>query len=71
MFKIEKGIPITHKKSESKYPFHELEVGDSILVPLELAKKTRHAAHAIGDRFGYRFATRTQPNGDLRIWRIS
>jgi hypothetical protein len=37
MFKIEKGIPLP----ESKYPFAEMEVGDSFFVPCESKEARR------------------------------
>jgi hypothetical protein len=79
-FKIEKGIPLCRPSSKSnKYPFDDMEVGDSFFAPHPEAKNARMSALA-RNKGQYkklpkhipvqrRFATRTVEGG-IRIWRV-
>jgi len=67
-FKIEKGVPFVD--SHKTYPFAEMDVGDSFLVPHNTAPKAQPAASAYGYKHGKKFATRNTADG-LRIWRIA
>ena len=69
--KVEKGIPIPTRKSQrwKRYPFPEMEVGDSFLVSREDGYKAQSAAHEYGSRCGVKFCTRRLEIG-LRVWRI-
>ena len=78
-YKIEKDVPLCRTSSKSnKYPFDQMEVGDSFLVPYAEAKHARMAAltrnagqykklpkHVTEQRH---FVTRTVEGG-TRIWR--
>jgi hypothetical protein len=78
-FKIEKGIPLCRPSSKSnKYPFDQMEVGDSFFVPHAEAKSARMAA-LTRNAGQYKklpkyvtvqrhFVTRTV-DGGMRIWR--
>lgn len=66
-FKIEKGLPIEKWNRESKYPFREMEVGDSFVAPESL----RFKASQYGKNLGMKFSTRKLPDGTVRIWRIA
>lgn len=68
-FKIEKKIPIP--ASRGKWPFAEMAVGDSILVPFELKEGARQAAFAYGAKKNMKFITRAAEEGSLRIWRAA
>lgn len=63
--KIEPGIPMP-----AKFPFAEMKVGDSFLVPAKASKNTvavyatRHAR-----KTGTKFTVRKTPEG-YRCWRI-
>lgn len=62
MIKIDKNIPIPPKRGRpKKYPFDEMEVGDSCLV------KTKGVLSRRID--GKRFTTRTVKGG-VRVWRV-
>ena len=61
--KIEQGIPIP---DVNKYQFHKMKVGDSILVPVV----GRIAAYNFAKRHNVKFTTRTQEDGQVRIWRV-
>jgi hypothetical protein len=80
MFEIEKNVPIfTKHKKEPKYPFNEMEVGDSFLVTTSNEKEkfiVRAAAYAFAKyqnkKTGgnIKFKTASVENGDVRVWRI-
>ena len=74
-FKIEKGVPVSKpqtgvKKGTTKYPFPEMEVGDSFFVNHSLermcnaANKWKHATNST-----FKFTTRKVAGG-VRVWRI-
>lgn len=66
--KIEKGVPMPKNKRATKYPFAEMEVGDSFYV--EPDNGSIHAAASwYGKRNNKKFATRKEGEG-RRIWRI-
>jgi hypothetical protein len=83
-YKIEKGVPVppivrkgvTHK---TKYPWREMEVGDSFFVPRPDGKdvkimQTCFSGKKRAARFGIRTKTRQwTENGVLgiRVWRIA
>lgn len=69
---IEKGKPIP-QVSARKYPFDQMEVGDSFFVPVtENLDRFRHnlrcAARAFGLRRHQQFTVRTE-DGGVRVWR--
>lgn len=65
MIVIEKGIPIPNK-----FPFKDMEVGDSFLIPAGVARSTAQtAAIRYGKPLGKRFTIRKTPEGD-RCWRV-
>ena len=76
-FSIDKGIPIVNSPSKrgrpSKYPFEEMEIGDSILVEGKTCRTTDcqgyNAAQAYSARSGKAFTGRAQGDGTVRIWR--
>jgi len=78
MYKIEKGIPITHKhrgiRKDSKYPLREMEIEDSFFIKCNKDKAKTLASSIIimSKRIpGMKVTTHFSPeeNG-LRIWRI-
>ncbi len=76
--KIEKGIKLPAAKSGSKkYPFEDMEVGDSFLVPFAGTdvKRRRLQSAILGScrisRYsGMKFSTRSSNKG-IRCWRVS
>ena len=83
-YEIEKNIPLVKKyRTMRKYPFGDMGVGDSFLVPSkdeaidpaspESRKSKVNALRAMtlenrkGD--GRRFSSRSQSDGSMRIWR--
>lgn len=78
MYNIEKCIPIPPQGRSpgppSKYPWAQMEVGDSFFVPgappKGVAKQLKSAASQQATRHGRRYATRLVEGG-VRVWRIS
>lgn len=72
--KIEKNIPIPTGKA-TKYPWAEMEVGDSFLFECEYSnsKQTNLHCNAIGwskrNRIESKYVTK-KVDGGVRIWRI-
>lgn len=71
-FKIEKGIPVpSHRGAPSKYPWEQMEVGDSFFVPAEdTTKNFGSLARTSGKRMGAKFTSR-KLDGGWRVWRIA
>lgn len=74
--KIEKGIPIPmgagRKGPPIKYPWPDMEVGDSVFFdgePKGADAKQGTAARLWGNNHGRKFAARKEGNG-VRVWRI-
>ncbi len=66
-FEIEKNIPIPeHKVRNSKYPFADMEIGDSILSE---SPHTVMSAYQYGKRHNKKFMSR-KINNNYRIWRV-
>ena len=81
MYKLQSGIPIPPrsniKERKRKYPFKDMQVGMSFLVPKKdapngidkLMTRMGAAAHSAGKVFGFKFALRKMPDG-VRVWRV-
>ena len=73
---IQKGIPAPRKVSRtSKYPFSDMEVGDSFFIKHEDPEFMRKRLSAAACMFcnkneGFKFKTQVFDSG-VRIWRIS
>lgn len=72
MFKIEYGIPLTGRKNgrKAKYPFADMNVGDSFALPAKNVKSARSRAFQINKKMGFKFAFRTF-NDKVRCWRVA
>lgn len=83
MFKIEKDIPIpamTRPGATPKYPFRQMEVGDSFSVPADAdgfyTNRNGYRAHRVQTCMGHyrkdglRFCSRMPPDGSCRVWRV-
>ncbi len=73
MFKIEKGIEAP-KSRVGRYPWNEMEVGDSFLVPCRDDEKRVVQTKLCGAssnrrKFGERYRA-AQAEGGVRIWRV-
>lgn len=73
MYKIEKNVAVPHTRNDDKYPFDQMQVGDSFFVPCSGAN-TREARHVRNHVAGRNhegkaaFITRTV-DGGVRVWR--
>lgn len=66
--KIEKGIPIPNGRVGKKYPFAQMEVGDSFVSD---AKAQAAAGQMNMVRKPKRWICRTIEDGKVRIWRVA
>lgn len=75
MIAVEKGIPLPGRKHH-KYPFDEMDVGDSFFIPAKSADDAARAqVSALGAMRARRlldkdFTTR-RVDGGVRVWRIA
>ncbi len=65
-YKIDKNIPLS---ATDKYPFSEMEVGDSFAVSIDDEGKVRSASQNHGRKHGKKFSIRKFENA-YRCWRI-
>lgn len=70
MFEIEKNIPMVGS-ARLKYPFPDMEVGDSFGFPGEKLGTVSSAAAAYGRLHGVKFSVRKMPDGSGRCWRVA
>lgn len=74
-FKVESGIPLPEGNGGGrlpKYPWTEMNVGDSFPVPESQRKTVKSAATAYcNSRKHLRFTVRKDANGDYRCWRVA
>ena len=69
-FTIEKNVPIPIQKRRCKYPWHELEIGDSFFVSEIKVISISSSANSYGTRTGKKFTIRSV-DGGCRVWRIA
>lgn len=72
-YKIEKGVPLLADGNiRSKYPFRDMEVGDSFLV--ELTKRpgcmSTASSFAAGQDPCWKFISRATSEDTARVWRV-
>lgn len=70
MYKVDKDLEmpeIRGRGREAKYPFAQMEPGDSFMAP----KTARAAAYMYGKRTGTLFTSRVINERNVRIWRIA
>lgn len=64
---IESGVPIPPRPG---YPFKQLKVGDSFLLPEDANERIlRIRAASVGTRLGRKFSVR-KVEGGFRVWRV-
>jgi hypothetical protein len=69
-FKIETGIPMPVTTRGIAFPFRDLRIGESFLVPGGTQKKLNGARTKAMKETGFRFAIRAV-DGGARVWRVS
>lgn len=67
VFKIEKNVPYKKVKKYMKYPFDQMEEGDSFWVPEGEVNRARTSAYYWGKQNGVDVYTASEQNG-VRIW---
>lgn len=74
MYEIEIDVPYieTHaqKKGNRKYPFHDMDVGDSFALEDSEREKVRTACFNHGTRNNVLFKVARDLNGVFRCWRL-
>ena len=66
---IEKGIPVPTNGRRAKWPWKDMEIGDSFLIPDAKQKNVQPMASIAGSRLSRRFIAR-QADGGVRVWRV-
>ena len=66
--KRESGYAIPPARVVYAYPYEEMDVGDSFVVPVEARAKVLNANYRAGKRLGRVFIARTEGE-TIRIWR--
>ena len=73
-YEIEKNVPMKHKKDKErftrKYPFADMDIGDSFKVEPENRERVRVASAVEGTRKGKRFKIALDENDQIRCWRL-
>ena len=75
MYHVEAGIEMPESGvKEVKYPFKEMDIGDSFFVSFEvggdgLVRRMHSTAYNYGKRLGRKFLAR-KVEGGVRIWRM-
>jgi len=65
---MESGIQMPKPRVVYAYPYEDMDVGDSFVVPLEARAKVLNANYRAGKRLGRVFTAKTE--GDqVRVWR--
>lgn len=69
MYKIEKNIPYPVRGLKTKYPFAQMEIGDSFVATAH-RNSVAVAAIRYGKKTGARFTVSTH-GGVVRCWRVT
>ena len=82
-YKIDKGVPLpgNNNPKNSKYPWQDMEIGDSFSVPIDGVRGPQMVAAAVSRgaqgakaKYGHRYSVRTtEENGKkcVRVWRVA
>ena len=65
----EMGVQMPMPRVAYAYPYEEMEVGDSFVVPVEARRKVLTANYRASRRLRMRFQTKTE-GSVIRVWRI-
>jgi hypothetical protein len=63
-------VPPPNRKGATKYPWAQMEVGDSFFAPGKTTTTLHQAARNFAIKTGWRFTCRKEEGG-ARIWRIA
>lgn len=70
MYDIEKNIPIPAYKKANRFPYMELDIGDSFLVTDVSLNSVCGSNYRVGKRLNRKFTARQEGSG-VRVWRVS
>lgn len=74
MIKIDKGIPVPPRHGEAKYPYGQVQVGDSFFCSgpsrSNLSTRAQQVGRGMGGKFCVRRAVENGVAG-FRVWRVS
>lgn len=68
-FPIERGVPIPEARTKTKYPWREMEIGESFLAPKSKENSLSACACNAAKKLKRRFVLRTVEGG-VRVWRV-
>ncbi len=66
---VVRGVSAPMPRVVYAYPYEEMEVGDSFVVPVAARQKVLNANYRAGKRLGRKFVARAE-GGNLRVWRV-
>jgi hypothetical protein len=69
MFTLERGLDIPNRRTSPKYPYDQLELGDSFYIQDAELSKVCNANYREWRRTGKKFTARKVDQG-VRVWRI-
>ena len=67
---IAKDVEMPKVRVVYEYPYEEMDVGDSFVVPVEARQRVLNANYRASRRLGCRFSTRTEGES-VRVWRVA
>ncbi len=67
--RIQRSVPAPTVRERNRYPIREMKVGDSFVIPPQ--RVPRGTINGLGRRYKMKLATRTQPDGSVRVWRVA
>lgn len=71
-FKIDNDVPVPagHKRFNTRVPYQQLDVGESILFPLEQRHGVAANSATHAKRYDKKFTVRKVSDTEARIWRV-
>lgn len=70
MLEIEKNLPLPKERLRNSYPFNQMDIGDSFLVPEGKMQVVLNANYRASKQLGMKFIAR-KDTGGIRVWRIA
>lgn len=68
MVRIERNVPMEPAHNKAKYPFRQLEIGESFFIPDTTQANIATMAWRWSKKLGRKYETRKRPGG-VRVWR--
>ncbi len=66
---LSRGVDLPEPRVVFAYPYGEMDVGDSFVVPARYRAKVLNANYRAGKRMGRKFVARSEGES-LRVWRV-